>query len=219
MIFAALIPCKKGSKGVSDKNFKSIAGKVMYEWTLNAARESGIFDLIVLSSNGGLDKQGQYGDTFYRNDEPDPGDTSSLDDLMRHYSDNFSDVDVWCLLQPTSPLRTSDDIKEAFRVFFDIDVDSVVSVTYVGDKYWMKGEKGNIPMYDPQKRLMRQNPSTEVLYYENGAIYITKKWLLWEKKCRIGGKVGFYPMPMERSWQIDTSLDWKVCEALLEEGR
>lgn len=217
MKIAALIPCKKGSKGVPDKNFRELAGKTMWHWTLDAAQESGVFDLIVVSSNGGLDKQGLHGDIFYRNDEPGPGDISSLDDLMLHYANNFSDVDIWVLLQPTSVLRTSDDIKEAFRVFIDNDVDSVVSMTSVGDKYWLKMHSGSpLALYDPCNRMMRQNPKTDILYYENGAIYIAKRWLLQEKRCRIGGKVGFYLMPPLRSWQIDSPYDWDFCEMVLK---
>jgi CMP-N,N'-diacetyllegionaminic acid synthase len=221
MKIAALIPCKKGSKGVPDKNFKHISGKVMYQWTLDAARESGIFDIIVLSSNGGFEHDGMIGNEFYRNDEPEPGDVSSLDSLLRYYVEKFPDVAIWCLLQPTSALRTSDDIKESFRIFLDNEFDSVLSVQSMGDKYWIQERFTSQlrPLYDPENRMMRQNQKTNVVFYENGAIYITKKWVLEQKSCRIGGRIGFYEMPQERSWQIDSPFDWEICEAFLGKSK
>jgi CMP-N-acetylneuraminic acid synthetase len=126
-------------------------------------------------------------------------------------------ADTITLLQPTSPLRSSSDISEAFKVF-NKGYDSVVSVTSMGDKYWLNTSGGFKPFYNPDKRMNRQDPRTNLIYYENGAIYITKRWILEDNKGRIGGKIGFYEMSQERSYQIDSEFDWKVCETVLGEN-
>jgi CMP-N,N'-diacetyllegionaminic acid synthase len=213
----AVIPCRKGSKGIPGKNFKMLAGKPLYEWTLTAAKESKCFNLIIVSSDGGLDKPlvSRERKVFFDNDRPDEysTDEAQLEPLLLYYTHRFG-ADVITLLQPTSPLRSSSDIVGAFSVFNDGGCDSVVSVTSVGDKYWMKLNDSYIPMYNPSKRLNRQNDATNLLFYEDGAIYICKRWLLDEGN-RIGGKIGMYHMPQERSHQIDSEFDFKVCEAVL----
>lgn len=200
MRIAALIPCRSGSKGIPGKNFKELHGKPLWKWTYQAAKESGVFETIIVSRDA---------------DRPEElcNDSASLDDVLWFYAQKHPDIDAWCLLQPTSPLRTDRDIRDASYLIEDYD--SVVSVTSVGDKYWMKIPSDIISLYNPECRLNRQDPKTDVLLYENGAIYFCRRWLLDEKTCRIGGRVGFYQMPEERSYQIDTPFDWKVVECAL----
>lgn len=213
-----IIPCRKGSKGIPGKNFKEIAGKPLYEWTLDAAIKSDVFDLIIVSSDGGLDKPlvSHEGKVLYDNDRGDEysTDAAQLEPLLLHYAKQYN-ADVITLLQPTSVFRKSLDISGAYVEFISGDYDSVVSVTSVGDKYWMKGKTGWIPFYNPKGRMNRQDPKTNVLYYENGAIYITKRWVLEEENSRIGGRIGFYEMSQQNSHQIDSMFDWKVTECAL----
>lgn len=217
MNIGALIPCKKGSKGVPDKNFKKMCGKPMWEWTLEAAQQSRIFSVILVSSNGGLGKHGMIDGVLYNDREYIPNiDNSSLDKLMEFYANVFVGIDVWCLLQPTSVLRSWQDIRGAHLMFSE-GYDSVVSVTSVGDKYWLLGTEGFTPLYNPKDRLLRQDIRTNKLYYENGAIYFTKRRVLLEGS-RIGGLIGLYEMPQERSHQVDSTTDWKICEATLAEN-
>jgi CMP-N-acetylneuraminic acid synthetase len=217
MRIGAIIPCKKGSVGVPDKNFKRLCGKVMWMWTLNAAANSQLFDLVVVSSNGGLKYSGIQGKLYLNNEEVIPDiDVSSLDALCKMYAEQFPDIDVWCLLQPTSPLRTYEDIIGTFDKMDNCD--SVFTVTSVGDKYWSFDGMKPKAFYNPMDRLMRQNPMTNVLYYENGAIYFfTREQIM--SGSRIGGRIGMYQMPQERSVQIDSPVDWKLCELLLRERK
>ncbi len=230
MRLGAVIPCKKGSKGVPDKNFRDMCGKPMYEWTLDAARQSGIFETIIISSNGGLDFDAPDEQPVFKiapllsqaiihnNEEEIPDiDNSSLDALCKMYAEQYPDIDIWCLLQPTSPLRTAEDIQETFRRI-NAGFDSVISVESVGDKYWKVDNTVSIPypLYNPKNRLMRQHPDTNKLYYENGAVYFFTREIIMSGS-RIGGRVAFYEMPAERSVQIDTEYNWKFCEFMLRE--
>ena len=215
MAIGAIIPCKKGSKGVPDKNFRDMLGKPMWHWTLDAARKAGIFDLIIASSNGGFDLHGRHGDVMYNNHEDIPNiDVSSLDDLCKMYALEYPEINVWCLLQPTSVLRTDEDIQKAYLLMSVYD--SVISVESMGDKYWIKTGGKYKATYDPNNRLMRQNPLTNVVFYENGAIYFFKREVILNGS-RIGGDIGFYEMPQERSCQIDTPFTWEFCEKMLRE--
>ena len=228
----AVIPCRKGSKGIPNKNFREIAGASLYEWSVNAALQTNIFDKIIISSDGGISGVWVCDDIFTDNNRPPEyaTDAAQLEPLLLYYAKMF-DADVITLLQPTSVLRTSSDISGAFSVFTEGDFDSVVSVTSVGDKYWhikrpsfrhvhSYSESSRLePCYNPRHRLNRQNPESNYLYYENGAIYICRRWLLEETTGRIGGNIGFYEMSQENSHQIDSLFDWEICErALIARG-
>lgn len=222
---AALIPCRKGSKGIPGKNFKKFNGIPLYEWTLKAAVESGVFDLIILSSDGGL--VNSDGETLVPvrgsrvaidNERPHEfaTDKASLDELLVHYAAEHEGYDLWSILQPTSPLRTAEDIKKAHKMVSYKKYDSLVSVTPGTCMYWVKdavGVKGeNLPIatYHIHKRPNRQDRTG--WFRENGAIYFTKFYTIDQTRCRLGGKIALFEMPPDRSLEIDSPLDWKICE-------
>jgi len=208
----AVIPCRKGSKGIPNKNFRDFCGKPLWQWTANAAIGSGIFDHIVCSSDGGFNIK-KYKNVLIDNYRPPElsTDEAQLEPLLKYYADLYK-PGIVCLLQPTSPLRTLEDIRKAYLLMnTSSNYDSIVSVTSVGDKYWLKQKNEELkPLYDPLNRLNRQDLKTDTLFYENGAIYFTKN-----PNCRVGNKVGFYVMPQRRSFQVDSDYDWRVCEVLL----
>lgn len=221
----ALIPCRKGSKGIKGKNFKLFNGKPLVEWTIDAAQKSNIFSKIIVSSDGGA------GSVVLREGDIDvldngrakqfSTDDARLDPLLWHYAEQYPEIDIWCLLQPTSPLRSADDIKESYKVAKSARYDSVVSVTSDHGFLWIdnaagfKGRNKCISTYHPHKRPNRQERKD--WYRENGAIYWTKRYVLESVRCRLGGEVGLYPMPKERSFEIDDPIDLFVASKVGEE--
>jgi CMP-N-acetylneuraminic acid synthetase len=195
-------------------------GKPLTQWSVDAAIKSNIFSKIIVSSDGGA------GDIVLREGNVDvldnkrlgkfSTDDAGLDPLLWHYADQYQDIDIWCLLQPTSPLRTAQDIKAAFRMIKGKKYDSIVSVVtdsvmcWIADAVGMKKKNFPIATYHPHKRPNRQDRND--WYRENGAIYFTKKYVLEQMRCRLGGTIGLYVMPKERSFEIDDSLDWFVAE-------
>jgi len=225
MKIAALIPARAGSKGVPGKNFKDFCGKPLWEWTWKAAIDSKIFDEIIVSTDQNAYRFPDivFEDTFIDVHRPAKlsDDNASLDDVLCYYKNIYARIDTWCLLVPTSPLRTAEDIKNAFEIFNDNNYDSLVSVNkadYAGDHmYWKKNNNGvldSFPLYDYRNRMNRQDVNDK--YRENGSIYITKKHILKNTRCRIGGNIGLYLMPKERSFEIDDKIDWRICEMLRE---
>lgn len=215
MKVAALIPARSGSKGIPNKNFKEFCGAPLWLWTDRAARDSGIFDEIFLST-----------------DEDRPPelctDSASLDDVLVYYQHEHPDVDLWCLLQPTSPLRTADDIKAAYQMMLekepngdDAKYDSLVSVYSDPMLGWIANSVGipgveeaqAIATYRVNKRPNRQDRKD--WYKENGAIYFTRKYVIEHAKCRLHGFIGLYVMPKERSIEIDDMVDWDIAEYMM----
>ena len=225
MKVGALIPCRTGSKGIPNKNFKDFNGKPLTQWSYDAAIQSGLFSKIIISSDGGA------GSLVLRETEPAildnerPGefatDDADLDSLLWYYAGKHPDIELWCLLQPTSPLRTADDIKKSYKLIKPERYDSLVSVMnhpcfcWIKDAAGLKGKSINISTYHYHKRPNRQQRKDWFL--ENGAIYWTKRYVLETTKCRLGGYVGLYPMPPERSIEIDEPLDWFVASKIGEQ--
>ncbi len=217
---AVLIPCRTGSKGIPNKNFRDFAGKPLWEWTYDAAVKSGVFDKIILSSDGGFIDRLSSGKDIIDNERPSElsDDKVSLDNVLGYYVSKHEDIDIWCLLQPTSPLRTPGDIRKAHAMILKDKYESIVSVWQEKGFYWVKdavnfqGKKMPIATYNLDKRPNRQD--REDWYAENGAIYFTKSYAIKATGLRCGGEVGLYVMPKERSFEIDSPFDWKLCEHL-----
>jgi len=218
---AALIPCRTGSKGIPQKNFREIAGKPLWKWTMDAAVKSGVFETIILSSDGGFEDIKSGNGIVVDNKRPVKfsDDVASLDSLLVYYLEKFPDVELWCLLQPTSPLRTAADIKKAFKKINGKKYDSLVSVTQNPCMFWIEKAVGMrekdycIATYHVAKRPNRQDRKEWNM--ENGAIYFTKKYVFEHCGARLGGCVGLYKMPKERSFEIDDETDWDIAEYFL----
>lgn len=220
---AALIPCRTGSKGIPGKNFRDFNGKQLWMWTYEAALKSGVFDRIILSSDGGFPEGDYPKNVVVDNKRPEQlcTDEVTTDQVLVYYSFENRDIELWAILQVTSPLRTAQDIKGAFQKAKSNSCDSLVSVVHNPGMIWVdkaagvKGVEYPIATYHIHKRPMRQD--RQDWYMENGAIYFSKTHTVTQMLSRLGGKIILYPMPQERSLEIDTEFDWKLAEYVSRE--
>jgi CMP-N,N'-diacetyllegionaminic acid synthase len=223
MKVGALIPCRKGSKRVPGKNFRELCGKPLWKWTYDAAIKSGVFDFIVISSDGGF-----YSDELIVGDKVvvdnnRPAelceDGTTMEAVLGHYVDKYPDIGIWAILQPTSPLREADDISGAYKMLVEDERDSVVSAFNDPLLFWVKdcvevqGQQCPVASFHIDKRPNGQDRKD--WYKENGAVYFTPTYTLKYTGSRCGGRVGLYAMPQERSYEIDSEHDWEICEFLL----
>lgn len=231
MKVGALIPCRTGSKGIPGKNFRDFCGKPLWEWSFAAARESGLFDKIILSSDGGLKDQilPVSDQVIYDDERPAKlaNDAATLDSVLAYYAEkHFGEIDCWCILQPTSPLRKAEDIKSAFAMLDEKGkdgkplYDSVVSVYnhpiigWVANSAYYKGRKYHTALFHIENRPNRQDRKD--WYLENGAIYFATIEAIMNRGARIGFTPGLYIMPKERSLEIDDDLDWSIAEMVMK---
>lgn len=134
----AIIPARSGSKGLPDKNIRPLNGKPLLAYSIEAALASGLFDTVHVSTDSEryADIARQYGadEPFLRSAETSSDTASSEDairEVLRRYEEMGQRFDAFMLLQPTSPLRTADDIRAAFGVMEEKQAESVVSVCEV----------------------------------------------------------------------------------------
>jgi len=224
--FLALIPARGGSKGLKDKNIRQLNNKPLLAYTIEAAKESRIFDRIIVSTDS--EKIAavalKYGAEvpFMRPKELATDTASSMDvliytiELLQESNDKY---DYVALLQPTSPLRTSQDIVGAVNLLIEKNANSVVSVCKVEHSpLWSNTLPEDLSLKDfirPEIRNLRRQ-DLPIFYRLNGAIYIVKVSYILESKDFFGQESYAYIMPVNRSVDIDTELDLVLAEVLLQ---
>jgi CMP-N,N'-diacetyllegionaminic acid synthase len=220
----ALIPARGGSKGIPRKNIRTIAGKPLISWTIEAALSTiGIDDVVVSTDDeeiADVARRSGAAVPFIRPADLATDQTPGIDPVL-HALGMMPDFDAVVLLQPTSPLRTPADIEAVLALDRNGTSPSVVSVC-AADAHpaWMYtlGEGGAmIPLADTPSVARRQD--LDPVYALNGAIYYAHvEWLKTQRRF-VGPHTLAYVMPVDRSVDIDTPLDWRISEMLLQDRR
>lgn len=218
----ALIPARGGSKGIPRKNIKPIAGKPLIAWAIEAALCSRVLDAVVVSTEDEeiADVARQWGAQvpFRRPAELAQDDTPGIDPVL-HALEQLPDFDAVLLLQPTSPLRTTEDIDACIGLAQGRQAASVVSVSEPGKHpYWMYrlGTDQRLQTLINVPPISRRQDLPPV-YAVNGALYYTRADWLRRHHAFVTAETVAYVMPPERSVDTDTLLDWKLAEMLLKE--
>ena len=101
-------------------------------------------------------------------------------------------------------------------VFFNNSYDSMFSMSVLEDYcIWKKeNEKLNSFTYDYRQRGRRQD--REQLFLENGSIYIFKPEILSKYENRLGGEIGMFEMPFDKSFEIDSMDDIEICSYFMK---
>jgi len=223
-----LIPARGGSKGLPRKNIKPVSGKPLIAWTIEQALASKFLDRVVVSTD---DKEiaevsKKYGAEvpFMRPKELATDKSKGIDVVLHTIdwlkeNDNRKQCDLLMLLQPTSPLRKSEDIDKAIELLFLKEAKAIVSVCEVGHHpLWANTlpEDGCMKDFIRQEIINKNRQELPVFYRLNGAIYLA--YCNYVKQCRsfIGKDTFAYIMPRERSIDIDGKIDFKLAEILIK---
>jgi len=226
----AIIPARGGSKSISRKNIAPLAGRPLIAWTIEAAQASLLVDRVVVSTDDVeiAEVAQNYGAEvpFIRPPELAQDDTPGIDPVLhgiQWLAENQGyEPDYVVLLQPTSPLRTSEDIEQAMKLASSQRADSVLSVTPVAHHpYRMKllDTEGRIKDFRraPQRGIQRQN--LPPVYGLNGAIYLVKRRPFLQHRTWFGARTYAYVMEQERSLDIDTPWDLRLAELILKDNQ
>ena len=222
----AIIPARSGSKGLKDKNIKLLNGKPLIAYSIEAAKQSGVYSHIMLSTDSEVYAQIalEYGAEvpFYRSDANASDAASSWDvvkEVLGNYKDAGIEFDTFTLLQPTSPLRDAEDIKNAYQLFQKKKAIGVVSVCEMEHSpLW-----SNVLAADDSldgflaKASNRQRQALETYYRINGAIYMADVNAFLEDQNLYRSGCFAYKMPAEKSVDIDTALDFKIAETIMNQ--
>lgn len=222
-----IIPARGGSRGIPHKNIKPLGGKSLIAYSIEAARRTGATDDHILVSTD----DPMIAETVRRSTGlPVPfmrpaelaTDTAGSREVILHAMDWADEAgiayDVVVLLQPTSPLRTADDILGALALYRP-GTDMVVSVTQAPcnpyyDCFETDPATGTLHVSKGDGLLIRRQDAPPAWVY-NGAVYVInpdslRRMPLGAMHVRIP-----YIMPRERSIDLDTPLDWTIAENIM----
>lgn len=201
-----VIPARAGSKGIKNKNIYPLCGKPLIEYTYCASVLSDLSHACITTNDSTIIEW--YGSRLCHNRDStlcqdDTPMVPVIQDAVIWFERKWNKhVDAIMILQPTSPLRTWEDIDKAIELFNDNNVDSLYSGYYMGIKH-------NNKTYD--KHIDKPH------LQRNGAIFITRRDLLDQGKLWSDNAIEFI-MPSYRSIDIDTMEDMKHAELLLKGG-
>ncbi|TIH11995.1 acylneuraminate cytidylyltransferase family protein [Marinifilum sp. JC120] len=220
-ICIAIIPARAGSKGVKNKNIVELNGKPLISYTIEAALDSGVFDHVFVTTDGEeiAEVSAECGaEVIDRPRELALDKSSSIDVIVHALEAKEFFKGCFCLLQPTSPLRDSKDIREAFELYKSSEATSVISATSVGHhpyKCLMQNKDGNYaPIRNPED-LVSARQDLPICIAPNGAIYFCDIASFLEQKVLFFPNTEYFLMRPDRSVDVDSLTDLKIAEFYL----
>lgn len=221
----AIIPARSGSKGLKDKNIKLLNGKPLLAYTIEAAMNSNLFDEIHVSTDSKeyADIAIKYGAhvPFLRSSELSTDKATSWDvvrEVIHCYKQKGRNYDMVTLLQPTTPLRTGQDIIEAYNLFVGNEANAVVGVCEVDHSpLWCNTLPENHDMSNFIQIGVRDLPrqKLEKYYRLNGAIYMFKTEYLYSSNSIYDSNCIAYIMDKGHSIDIDDEFDFKIAQTIM----
>lgn len=224
----AFVPARGGSKGIPRKNLALLAGRPLLEYTLEAAQRSRCVDTILLSTDDEeiVAAAARLGvTTRYRRPPELATDEAPMLAALEHglawdTRERGKPADEVLLLQPTSPLRTAEDIDAAVGQFRASGADTLTSVHLMGEHpsecLQLAEEGGWRYLVPPPPSAVRRQDYSGRYYFLNGAIYLARsRALQQQRRFLIPGATALYEMPRSRGVDVDTPADLACAAALL----
>lgn len=222
-----VIPARGGSKSVPRKNIALLHGKPLIAYTIEAALGCQSLTHLVVSSEDSeileVARHSGAATPFVRPAQLATDEAPTLPVVQHAVTEMEAQeglvYDYIVLLQPTTPLRRSQDIDAAVEKLIATGADSVVSVCDVGAYHPARMRQivddrlVELPIREPKEMLRRQD--LPPVYIRNGAIYAVKRDVVMVENSMIGQVCRPYIMPEELSVNIDSRLDFLLAEILL----
>jgi CMP-N-acetylneuraminic acid synthetase len=215
---------------VPRKNIRSVCGKPLIAYTIETALGARhLFHRIIVSTEDEeiAEVARRYGaEVPFRRPATLADDRAPTIPVLQHavwFIEQQEQIrlDWICLLQPTDPCRSVEDIEQALYLAQAGACDSVISVVQVSSVHpilMKRIENGQLlPYCIEEKEGTRRQDYQPPAYMRNGAIYLTRRQVLMERHSIWGDIIRPYVMPPERSVGVDSELDLKLVEILMAE--
>ena len=223
-----LIPARGGSKGIPKKNLFPIMAKPLLQYTFEAAKECGVLDQIMISSEDDeiLHFADLHGiDTRYRRPDRLGSDSANTVDVVLDVISWLDRLDekpeVLVLLQPTSPLRSAEDINKAVKRFYELGCESMVSVHKMTEHPYksMQLKEGNDWRFlaKPEQKTHRRQDYDDNYFTINGAFYIVRTdWFEKKQSFVVESETELFEMSPIAGIDVDELVDIFKVEAYLK---
>jgi len=225
----ALITARGGSKRVPGKNVRDLAGRPLIAWTVAAALGAKMIRRTIVSTDSdeiATAAREAGAEVPFLRPPALSGDLSPHYDVVAHAldwieRDEGALPNFLCLLQPTSPLRTSADIDGTIGQMIATDADCAIAVSparsHPAHLYRLAGN-GLAEPYLPPAEGYQRSQDLEQLYQVNGAVYVLRPETFRQRDGVLSEHPALYIMPSERSIDIDEEWEFAIAEALMKRG-
>jgi N-acylneuraminate cytidylyltransferase len=231
----ALVPARGGSKRIPRKNLRELGGHPLLAYSIVAARDSGVFDRVVVSTDDEhtAEVARGYGAEVLALRPPElAGDLSPDIDWVRHELAQLeragSPPSVFSILRPTSPLRTAAMVKQAVELLLaDPAADSLRAVEPVSQhpgKMWVLDADGARmrPLLDDGGSTPPWHSSPyqalPLVHVQNASLEVARTRCLTASGTIAGTSIRPFVLPGHEGFDLNTGLDWLLLQALIERG-
>lgn len=218
MSILALIPARGGSKRIPKKNIKEFLGKPMIAYAIEAAKNSQIFDEIMISTDSVeiADIAKKYGASVpFMRSAKTAGDTATtfdvIDEVICEYKKQGKNFDTICCIYPCVPFLKSETLSTAYERMIGFDAIMPVCKYPVPIEWAMRIENGLLVPNDRAAQNMRSQ-DIETKYFDVGMFYFCKVEKIYENNSMCPSKTAAYIIDEAQCQDIDTAEDWKVAE-------
>lgn len=219
-----LIPAKHSSTRLPEKNIRPLGGRPLLGWAVEAARDCGLIDRIVVSTEderiARVARECGAETPFLRPPElaRDPAGVVQVAlHTLSALREQGAEFRTLVILLPTCPFRTAQDIRDAFDLFRRVNGSFLVSVgpyPHTPFAALQLAEDHRLQPFFPQY-WGKRSQELPVAWRPNGALHILEVAAFERAKSYTAQPLLGYPMPRERSVDIDTEEDWREAERLL----
>lgn len=222
----AIIPARSGSKRIPKKNIRMLHRKPLLVYTIDAVKNSNHVTRFVVSTddyNIAQVSQSSGAEVIMRPLEL-ARDETPTEDVIINVLEQLQNKEQYIpeliiLLQPTSPLRTTEDIDNAIKIFLTSSSKSLISVTeYDHTPYWAFRIEKEILKQEFNRGSLKRSQDVPKLYRPNGSIFIIRVETFLKNRSFYTNQILPYVMPRERSIDIDDEFDFSFAEFLLKKN-
>ena len=213
----AMIPGRMGSERLPVKNLALIDGRPMISYAVEAAVQSGVFDRVIVNSDGAPigNVASQYGAEFYhRVSELGSSETKSDEVVYDFMKQHPSDYVAW--VNPTSPLQTSEEVRNVVNYFIEQELDSLITVKNEPVHCVFEGKPLNFSQEGLFAKTQDLTPVQPFVY--SVMMWRTSRFMEdYENQghALFCGKLGYYTVSKKAAIIIKTDEDLMIAESIL----
>ena len=216
-----VIPARGGSKRIPRKNIRDFAGRPILAWPIAAARDSGLFDTVMVSTEDdaiAAAARAAGAEVPFLRSATTADDHSTLLDVLAEvvaaYQARGQTFDTVCCLLATAALVTPEGLKRGYDLFRSGDFDSVFPVVRFGSpiqRALRRDAAGHTAMLAPEHYASRSQ-DLEPAYHDAGQFYWMSAAACLAKTPTFSGRAGSFEVDETEVQDIDTPTDWRLAE-------
>ena len=221
----AIIPARKGSKRIKNKNIKLFNGKPIIAWSIEEAKKTKIFDEIIVTTDcekiARISRKHGAKVPYLRNKSLSSDDATInevMNSTVKELKKHNSKIKFACLIYATAPFLMRKDLIKGFKIIKkNKKLDFVISISKFKSSFYRSLKVKNdkiFPLY--KKYISTRTQDLEGLYFDNAQFTFGKASSWIKKKHPYLSKTSYVYIPTERVQDIDTNEDWKRAQTLLK---